>query len=138
MTLLFSPLTLRETTFRNRLWVSPCACTAPSTAYRRNGTIPTSPSSPPAVPVSSSPRPPRSCRRTHLPRDTGLWNDAQRDAWAPIVRAIHDRGALAGVQLAHAGRKASTWWPFADGRGSVPAEDGGWTTVAPRPWPSTD
>jgi len=65
------------------------------------------------------------------PRDAGLWNDAQRDAWAPIVRAIHDRGALAGIQLAHAGRKASTWWPWADERGSVAAAEGGWETVAP-------
>ncbi len=65
------------------------------------------------------------------PRDVGLWNDAQRDALAPIVRAIHDRGARAGIQLAHAGRKASTWWPWAPERGSVPAAEGGWTTAAP-------
>jgi 2,4-dienoyl-CoA reductase-like NADH-dependent reductase (Old Yellow Enzyme family) len=67
------------------------------------------------------------------PLDVGLWNDEQRDAWAPIVEAIHARGAAAGIQLAHAGRKASTWWPWADNRGSVPASDGGWTTTAPSP-----
>ncbi len=67
------------------------------------------------------------------PRDVGLWNDEQRDAWAPIVDAIHARGAAAGIQLAHAGRKASTWWPWAENRGSVPASDGGWTTTAPSP-----
>jgi 2,4-dienoyl-CoA reductase-like NADH-dependent reductase (Old Yellow Enzyme family) len=65
------------------------------------------------------------------PRDLGLWNDEQRDALTPIVRALHDRGAHAGIQLAHAGRKASTWWPWAPERGSVPAADGGWTTSAP-------
>lgn len=65
------------------------------------------------------------------PRDAGLWNDEQRDAWAPVVQAIHDRGAQAGIQLAHAGRKASTWWPWAAERGSVPASEGGWTTAAP-------
>jgi 2,4-dienoyl-CoA reductase-like NADH-dependent reductase (Old Yellow Enzyme family) len=65
------------------------------------------------------------------PRDVGLWTDAQRDAWTPIVQAIHDRGAVAGVQLAHAGRKASTWWPWAQDSGSVPAAEGGWTTTAP-------
>ncbi len=65
------------------------------------------------------------------PRDAGLWNDEQRDAWAPIVAAIHDRGAAAGIQLAHAGRKASTWWPWAEERGSVPVPEGGWTTTAP-------
>lgn len=67
------------------------------------------------------------------PRDVGLWNDEQRDAWAPIVDAIHARGAAVGIQLAHAGRKASTWWPWAEERGSVPVEQGGWTTTAPSP-----
>lgn len=65
------------------------------------------------------------------PRDAGLWNDEQRDAWVPVVEAIHARGAVAGIQLAHAGRKASTWWPWADERGSVPESQGGWTTTAP-------
>lgn len=65
------------------------------------------------------------------PRDAGLWSDAQRDAWRPIVQAIHDRGARAGIQLAHAGRKASTWWPWADARGSVPEANDGWRTTAP-------
>lgn len=65
------------------------------------------------------------------PEDVGIWNDAQRDAWAPIAAAIRARGAVPGIQLAHAGRKASTWSPFAGHRGSVPATDGGWTTQAP-------
>lgn len=65
------------------------------------------------------------------PRDAGIWNDEQRDAWTPIIQAIHARGSLAGIQLAHAGRKASTWWPWADQSGSVAATDGGWRTVAP-------
>jgi 2,4-dienoyl-CoA reductase-like NADH-dependent reductase (Old Yellow Enzyme family) len=50
----------------------------------------------------------------------GLWNDEQRDAWRPIAAAIRARGALPGVQLAHAGRKASTFSPFSGRRGSVP------------------
>jgi 2,4-dienoyl-CoA reductase-like NADH-dependent reductase (Old Yellow Enzyme family) len=65
------------------------------------------------------------------PRDAGIWTDEQERAWTPIVQAIHARGGLAGIQLAHAGRKASTWWPWAERRGSVPAADGGWTTAAP-------
>jgi len=64
-------------------------------------------------------------------RDAGIWNDDQQAAWTPIVQAIHDRGGLAGIQLAHAGRKASTWWPWAEQRGSVPPSEGGWQTVAP-------
>jgi 2,4-dienoyl-CoA reductase-like NADH-dependent reductase (Old Yellow Enzyme family) len=63
--------------------------------------------------------------------DTGLWNDAQRDAWARIVDFIHSQGAVAGVQLAHAGRKASVWpeWGFGR-RGTMDVADGGWQTVS--------
>lgn len=43
------------------------------------------------------------------PQDLGLWNDDQRDALAPIVAFMHSQGAVAGIQLAHAGRKASTY-----------------------------
>jgi 2,4-dienoyl-CoA reductase-like NADH-dependent reductase (Old Yellow Enzyme family) len=132
MTRLFTPLTLRDVTVRNRLWVSPmCQYSAVDGV-------------------------PQEWHHTHLaqfasggaglivaeatavvpegrisPEDTGLWTDAQRDAWAPIVAAIRARGAVAGVQLAHAGRKASTWSPFSGHRGTVPADQGGWATVAP-------
>lgn len=66
------------------------------------------------------------------PEDTGLWNDEQQQAWAPIVRAVQAQGAAIGVQLAHAGRKASVWkaWP-GEPRGSQPVADGGWQTVGP-------
>jgi 2,4-dienoyl-CoA reductase-like NADH-dependent reductase (Old Yellow Enzyme family) len=64
------------------------------------------------------------------PADTGIWNDEQAAAWARIVEFVHGQGATAGIQLAHAGRKASTRAPF-EGRGTVPADEGGWTTVAP-------
>jgi len=71
-------------------------------------------------------------------QDTGLWNDAQADAWRRITDFAHERGAAAGVQLAHAGAKASTypWLPeFAgagpSGRGgSVPPAEGGWQSVS--------
>ncbi|MEW5313123.1 MAG: hypothetical protein WDW38_004714 [Sanguina aurantia] len=66
--------------------------------------------------------------------DTGLWNDAQVDAWRPIVRFIQSSGALAGVQLAHAGRKASAQRPW-EGGASLPAGQGDWLTVAPSALP---
>jgi 2,4-dienoyl-CoA reductase-like NADH-dependent reductase (Old Yellow Enzyme family) len=68
------------------------------------------------------------------PQDAGLWNDAQLEAWRPIVRFIKSQGAVAGVQLAHAGRKASTLRPW-DGQGPVPAGQGDWPTVAPSALP---
>lgn len=64
--------------------------------------------------------------------DTGMWNDTQRDAWARIVRFIHSQGATAGIQLAHAGRKASDYRLFDERCGTTkPVTEGGWRTVAP-------
>jgi 2,4-dienoyl-CoA reductase-like NADH-dependent reductase (Old Yellow Enzyme family) len=65
------------------------------------------------------------------PQDTGIWTDEQAQAWARIVDFAHGVGAPIGLQLAHAGRKASTWRPWAEHAGSVPAEQGGWRAVAP-------
>jgi 2,4-dienoyl-CoA reductase-like NADH-dependent reductase (Old Yellow Enzyme family) len=62
--------------------------------------------------------------------DTGIWNDAQRDAWRSIVAFIEAQGAVPGTQLAHAGRKASVFRPW-EGGGSLPADQGAWQTVAP-------
>lgn len=131
MSRLFDPLTQRDVTFRNRIMVSPmcqyssrdgvpddwhlvhlgsravggaAAVIAEATAVSPEGRI--------------------------SPADTGLWNDVQAQAWAPIVRFIDGQGAVAGVQLAHAGRKASTDAPWRGG-GAVAPEQGGWTPVAP-------
>jgi 2,4-dienoyl-CoA reductase-like NADH-dependent reductase (Old Yellow Enzyme family) len=68
------------------------------------------------------------------PQDTGLWNQQQLQAWQPITRFIKAQGAVAGIQLAHAGRKASTLRPW-DGHGPVPAGQGDWPTVAPSALP---
>lgn len=69
------------------------------------------------------------------PYCAGLWNDEQQEAWARIVRFVHTRGATMGIQLNHAGRKASSYpmLPSFAGRRSVPLSDGGWETVAPSP-----
>jgi 2,4-dienoyl-CoA reductase-like NADH-dependent reductase (Old Yellow Enzyme family) len=65
------------------------------------------------------------------PQDTGIWNDEQTAAWKRIVDFVHERGARIGIQLAHAGRKASTFRPWSPVHGTVPASDGGWPTVGP-------
>jgi 2,4-dienoyl-CoA reductase-like NADH-dependent reductase (Old Yellow Enzyme family) len=64
------------------------------------------------------------------PWDTGIWNDEQASAWSRIVDFVHQQGAVAGMQLAHAGRKASSGRPW-QGRGPVADADGGWEPVAP-------
>ncbi len=68
------------------------------------------------------------------PGDTGIWNQAQVEAWRPITRFIASQGAIAGMQLAHAGRKASTKIPWV-GSGSLPLGEGDWITVAPSALP---
>lgn len=64
------------------------------------------------------------------PVDAGIWNDAQAQAWARITAFIGAHGAVAGIQLAHAGRKASTAEPWKGGN-RVAVENGGWEPVAP-------
>jgi 2,4-dienoyl-CoA reductase-like NADH-dependent reductase (Old Yellow Enzyme family) len=132
MSLLFTPLTVHGHTARNRLWVAPmCQYSAidgmPQEWHHTHltqfasggaGIVMTE-----ATAVSPEGR--------ISPEDTGIWSDAHRDAWAPIVRGIRSRGALAGIQLAHAGRKASTWSPFSGHGGTVPMDDGGWPTLGP-------
>lgn len=58
------------------------------------------------------------------PWDTGIWNDQQAEAWARIARFITREGAVAGVQLAHAGRKASCAAPWLGGKGLTPEQGG--------------
>ncbi|HAM11800.1 MAG TPA: oxidoreductase, partial [Microbacterium sp.] len=120
MSLLFTPVEIGSLRARNRLWVAPM-CQYSSTDGMPNtwhlthlssfasggaGLVMTE-----ATAVSPEGR--------ISPDDTGIWNDQQRDAWAPIASEIRSRGALAAIQLAHAGRKASTWSPLKAGRGSV-------------------
>jgi len=64
------------------------------------------------------------------PDDLGIWMDDHIEPLARIVRFIHEQGSVAGMQLAHAGRKASTYAPWA-GHGMIPENQGGWNVVAP-------
>jgi 2,4-dienoyl-CoA reductase-like NADH-dependent reductase (Old Yellow Enzyme family) len=62
------------------------------------------------------------------PQDLGIWSDKHIESLARIVRFIHEQGSVAGMQLAHAGRKASTFRPW-DGQGTIPESEGGWKNV---------
>jgi 2,4-dienoyl-CoA reductase-like NADH-dependent reductase (Old Yellow Enzyme family) len=68
------------------------------------------------------------------PDDSGIWSDAHAAAFAPIARFIREQGAVAGIQLAHAGRKASTDLPWLGG-GPLGPEHRGWQPIAPSPIP---
>ena len=131
MSSLFSPLPLRGVTSRNRVWVAPmCQYSAidgmpgdwhlvhlGARAVGGAGAVITE-----ATAVSPEGR--------ISPQDTGIWSDEQATAWSRIAAFVRSQGAVAGMQLAHAGRKASTVRPFA-GRGVVAPEDGGWVPVGP-------
>jgi 2,4-dienoyl-CoA reductase-like NADH-dependent reductase (Old Yellow Enzyme family) len=133
MAKLFESLTLRKTTFKNRIVVSPmCQYSATdgvpnnwhlvhlgSRAVGGAGLILAE-----ATGVTPEGRISPGC--------TGLWNDTQLEAWKPIVNFIQEQGSLAGIQLAHAGRKGSTGRPW-DSEKVTPPNKGGWTPVAPSP-----
>ncbi|MBA8817423.1 2,4-dienoyl-CoA reductase-like NADH-dependent reductase (Old Yellow Enzyme family) [Microbacterium halimionae] len=132
MSLLFSPLSVRDVTFKNRLWVAPmCQYSAEDGVVNdwHHVHLAQFASGGAGLIVSEAAAVVPEGRIS--PRDAGIWNDEQRDAWANIITSIHARGSLAGIQLAHAGRKASTWWPFSGRSGSVSVSEGGWDTAAP-------
>jgi 2,4-dienoyl-CoA reductase-like NADH-dependent reductase (Old Yellow Enzyme family) len=132
---LFTPLAVRQVTFRNRVWVSPmCQYSVVkldgvptswhqvhlgSMAVGGAGLVMTESTAVEAIGRISQ-------------RDTGIWNDEQRDAWKPIVEFITAQGAIAGIQLGHAGRKASIYpdWDFPGAQGTMPDQEGGWQTVS--------
>ena len=126
---LFDPLSIRDVTLPNRIVVSPM-CEYSSTdgfandwhlvhlgsrAVGGGGLVMTE-----AAAVTPEGR--------ISPQDLGIWSDEHVDFLARITRFIHSQGSTAGVQLAHAGRKASTYRPW-DGEGTVPEESGGWKNV---------
>ena len=64
------------------------------------------------------------------PQDLGIYDDGHVPGLARIVRFVHEQHALAGIQLAHAGRKASTARPW-EGSSAIAPADGGWQPVGP-------
>ena len=131
MSRLFSPLTLRGSTFRNRAWISPM-CQYSSVdghptdwhlvhlgSFARGGAGLVMQE---ATAVTAEGR--------ISPWDAGIWTDTQAADYRRITDFVRSQGAVPGIQLAHAGRKASSRRPW-EGRGVVPPTDGGWLPVGP-------
>jgi 2,4-dienoyl-CoA reductase-like NADH-dependent reductase (Old Yellow Enzyme family) len=128
---LFTPLTIRGVTLRNRIAVSPmCQYSSVdgfatdwhlvhlgSRAVGGAGMVMVE-----ATAVES--------RGRISPQDNGIWKDEHVAKLARIAGFLREQGAVAGIQLAHAGRKASTRRPW-EGGGVIAEADGGWQTVAP-------
>jgi 2,4-dienoyl-CoA reductase-like NADH-dependent reductase (Old Yellow Enzyme family) len=134
MSALFTPFTLKDLTLRNRIAVPPmCQYSAvdgvtndwhlthyASIARGGAGLVIVE-----ATAVSPEGRITPGC--------TGLWNDAQMEGMARIAASIKSAGAVAGIQIGHAGRKASANRPW-EGDDHIPSDaPGGWDTIAPSP-----
>jgi 2,4-dienoyl-CoA reductase-like NADH-dependent reductase (Old Yellow Enzyme family) len=132
---LFAPLTIREVTLRNRIGVSPMC------QYSAEDGFPTewhlvhlgsrAVGGAGLVMVEATAVEPRG---RISPWDTGIWKDDHIAAYARIAAFIRAQGAVPGIQIAHAGRKASVRRPW-EGGGPLTAADGAWQTVAPSPIP---
>src|SRR5512144_401959 len=110
---LFTPLTLRGTTFRNRVWVAPmCQYSAtdglPNDWHLMHLGVRAVGGAGLVLSEATAVTP----EGRISPGDTGLWSDEQADTWARIARFVGAQGAVPGVQLAHAGRKASSQVPW--------------------------
>lgn len=128
---LFTPLRLRELEFRNRIFVSPmCQYSAVEGVPNEWHFVHLGSRAVGGAALVMVEATAVTAEGRISPYDTGLWSDAQRDAFAPIVRFIKEQGAVPAVQLAHAGRKASTDKPWLGG-GPLSPEQGGWQPIAP-------
>ena len=126
---LFDPLTIRDLQFNNRVFVSPMCEYSCVDGYANDwhfvhlgsravggaGLVLTEATA--IVPEGRI-----------SPQDLGIWDDDHVPALRGIVSFIHEQGSVAGMQLAHAGRKASTRRPW-EGSGSIAESEGGWSNV---------
>ncbi len=128
---LFDPLTQRSVTLRNRVVVSPM-CQYSSVEGMPNewhhAHLGSRAVGGAALVFTEASAVTREGRIS--PSDAGIWNDEQAEAWAPIAGFIERNGAVPGMQLAHAGRKAGSDVPW-QGGGRLAVAAGGWQPVAP-------
>ncbi len=128
---LFEPLTLRAITLRNRTMVSPMCQYSSTDGFATNWHLVHLGSR--AVGGASlvmSEAAAVDARGRISPEDLGIYRDEHIAMLARITAFIKEQGAVPAIQLAHAGRKASTYRPWS-GHGEVSVEDGRWETVAP-------
>lgn len=131
MSILFAPFTLRSITFRNRIFVSPMC------QYSSHDGLPTAwhfvhlgsraVGGAGLVMVEATAVSPEG---RISPDDSGIWSDAHAEAFVPITRFVREQGAVAGIQLAHAGRKGSCSLPWLGGA-PLGMEACGWQPIAP-------
>lgn len=127
---LFEPIEFRGSTIRNRAWVAPmCQYSAVDGVPNDWHLVHLGQFATGGAGLVISEATAVAPEGRISPGDTGLWNDEQARAWQRITRFVREQGATPGVQLAHAGRKASTTAPW-EGGGPVDDADGGWRPVS--------
>lgn len=138
MSALFEPLTLRGLTLKNRLVVSPMCQYSAVDGFANDWHLVNLGSRAvggAALLIQEATAVSPEGRIT--PEDLGIWKDEHLDFLRRINQFIEAQGSVPGVQLAHAGRKASTYTSWI-GKGAVPEAAGGWQVVAPSALPFSD
>jgi 2,4-dienoyl-CoA reductase-like NADH-dependent reductase (Old Yellow Enzyme family) len=136
---LFSPFRIRDAAFRNRIAVSPMCQYSSDDGFANDwhlvhlGSRAVGGAGLILVEASAV-----EARGRISPGDVGIWKDEHIAPLGRIAAFLRAQGAVAGIQLAHAGRKASTHVPSENGGGFLPESEGGWRTVAPSPIPFRD
>ena len=136
---LLSPLTIRGLTLRNRIVMAPMCQYVANEGFaddwhlvhlgsRAAGGV--------ALVIAEATAVTRDGRIT--PGDLGIWSDEHIEPLARIARFVRSQGAAAGIQLAHAGRKASCDLPWKGGSGLMTPEAGGWPVIGPSAIPFDD
>lgn len=133
MSFLFSPLKIREITFKNRIFVSPMCQYSSENGKATDWHLVHLGSRAVGGASLIIAEATAVCPEGRIsPQDMGLWSQGHVAALKKITAFIKSQNAIPGIQIAHAGRKASTPRPW-DPKHKifVPASDGGWTPVAP-------
>jgi 2,4-dienoyl-CoA reductase-like NADH-dependent reductase (Old Yellow Enzyme family) len=127
---LFTPYTMRGITLRNRIVVSPmCQYSAAAGVANDWHLVHLGSRAIGGAGLIIAEATAVEARGRISPEDLGIWNDEQIAPLARLTAFQREHGAVPGVQLAHAGRKASTYRPWAGKQGAVAADDGGWDDV---------
>lgn len=135
---LLSPLTIRGVTFRNRIVMSPmCQYSADDGLANDWHLVHLGSRAAGGVGLAIVEATGVTAEGRITPKDVGIWGEQHIEPLARIARFVHSQGAIAGIQLAHAGRKASCQPPWQGGALITP-QAGGWSPVAPSAIPFND
>jgi 2,4-dienoyl-CoA reductase-like NADH-dependent reductase (Old Yellow Enzyme family) len=131
---LFSPLTIQGVTLRNRIGVSPMCMYSYTDGFSNDWQVihlgARAAGGAGLVIAEATAIEPRGRISAY---DVGIWSDAHIDPLVRVTRAIKENGAVAGIQIAHAGRKAGSRRPWEQEKSIAPDQSQGWQGIAPSP-----